>query len=350
MKRLWKREKRIPVDRLAQVSQHLGQLLDAGFSLVPSLRLLQEQEILKPEEADAIQSALDRGESLSHALADAGFPPLFVSFIRAAEEHGDLIFGLKQCEEYYTQQARFYREVSQAMAYPLVVLLLVGFSFSFLVTTIVPRFTELYETMGLELPLYTKTVLTVHQFLPTVGLTVAGMVLSIWILQRVISHLSPDRRAVVEERWRRLPLLRSFYTLRFTHYLTVQLGSLLQSGVPLLRAVEIIGELSPWGSLARSVDRIRLGLLQGEAFHQSVENEGGRFLPALSRLAALGEESGRLDQSLLTLGRGTELIMRERLRRWTRSLEPILIFVIGLLMAATVIAMFLPMLHLVQAM
>lgn len=350
MKRWWKREKRIRVDRLAQVSKHLGQLLDAGFPLIPSLRLLQEQEVLQPEEAGVILAALDNGESLSQALVQAGFPQLFISFILASEEHGNLAFGLKQCEEYYTQQARFQRDVSQALAYPMVVLVLVGFSFFFLVTTVVPRFTELYETMGLELPLYTKAVLAVHQYLPVVGLAVAAILLSILIFRAGISRMSSGRRALVEERWRKVPFLRAFYALRFTHYLSVQLGSLLQAGVPLLRAVEMMREVSPWGPLARSAERVRTGLLQGEPFHRTVENEGDRFLPALSRLAALGEESGRLDQSLLTLGRGTELIIRERLQRLTRSLEPLLIFVIGLFMAVTVIAMFLPMLHLVQAM
>ncbi|MDR6224942.1 type II secretion system F family protein [Desmospora profundinema] len=345
-----KRKKRIRVDQLAQVGQHLGHLLDAGFPLVPSLRLLQEQKVLRPEEAHGILVDLDNGRSLSQALAGAGFPSLFVSFIRASEEHGNLAFGLKQCESYYSQQYRFRRDISQAVAYPLVVLVLVGFSFFFLMTTVVPRFRELYEAMGLELPAYTQMVLMIHGFLPVIGVAGAGMVLFILILRISVRYLPSDRQETVEEWWRRLPGLRSFYSLRFTHYLSVQLGTMLQSGVPLLRAVEIMKELSPWRPLARSVARIRAGLLQGQSFHRSVEKEGDRFLPALARLAALGEESGRLDQSLLTLGKGAEMMIRERLKRWTKSLEPILIFIIGLFMAATVIAMFLPMLHLVQAM
>lgn len=347
---LWRKKKRYKVDQLAQVSQHLAHLLDAGFALVPSLRLLQEQQVLHSEESNCILSDLDQGKSLSQALADAGFPALFVSFIRASEEHGNLAFGFQQCEAYYNQQSQFRRELSQALAYPVVVLVLVGFAFFFLVTTVVPRFTELYGTMGLELPPYTQAVLAFHASLPVLGMVGLGMVLVVGLLRLLIRILPDHRQEAVEERWRRLPVLRSFYALRFTHYLSVQLGTLLQSGVPLLRAMEILEELCPWGPLARSVERIRTRLLQGQSFHRSVSEEEDRYLPALARLAALGEESGRLDQSLLTLGKGTEMIIRERLKRWTKGLEPILILVIGLFMAATVIAMFLPMLHLVRAM
>jgi len=159
-----------------------------------------------------------------------------------------------------------------------------------------------------------------------------------------------------EKRWKwarwlyRIPGVRHYFLFRFTHYLSVQLGALLRAGIPLLTALETMRTLTPWPSLAEGIDRIRKRLLEGESFNRSLAAEGSAlFLPVVPHWIALGEETGRLDQSLLSLARATENVIRERSRKLTHSLEPVLIFLIGVLIAVTVIALFLPMLQLAKA-
>ncbi|MFC4076626.1 type II secretion system F family protein [Salinithrix halophila] len=336
-------------DRIVPLSQHLANLLEAGFPLLPSVRLLGEQGILKKGEADRITEGLDEGKNLPDALAEEGLPLLFVSFLQAAEEHGDYAFGLRQGESYYREQGKLVRDMIQALTYPAVVLVLVGFAFFFLVTTVVPRFTEMYETMGLTLPLYTQLFLSFYSIVRG-GFYMAGAAILLGaLIFLILRRLPPGERSRWMAWWYRLPLVRSYFALRFTHYLSVQLGSLLRSGVPLLKAVEMVECFSPWYPLAKGVHRVKERLLGGEFFHKSLAKEGNLFLPSLKQLVALGEEAGRLDQSLLTLARGTEMMIRERMQRFTRSLEPLLIFGIGVVMTGTVLAMFLPMLHLVRA-
>ncbi|QKG84850.1 type II secretion system F family protein [Kroppenstedtia pulmonis] len=336
-------------DRLALFSRHLSNLMESGFPLLPSIRLLAEQQIIRREEAEGICSSLDQGKSFSESLSLRGFPSLFVSFLKAAEEHGDYVFGLKQCESYYRERGQLTRDLIQALTYPTVVFLLVAFAFFFLVTTVIPRFGEMYDTMGLTLPLYTRLLLSFFSVFRYVLYGVGGLVCLSAFLYLVIRRLPPDKRKVRTSWLFRLPVVKAYYALRFTHYLSIQMGSLLRSGVPLLRTVDIMHALAPWHPLAAGISRIRNRLLAGESLHRSIQIEGSLFLPSLHRLVALGEESGRLDQSFLTLAEGTEMMIRDRMNRITRSLEPVLIFIIGLLMAVTVIAMFLPMLNLVRA-
>ncbi|WP_176392042.1 type II secretion system F family protein [Marininema halotolerans] len=337
-------------DRLVQFSEQLANLLEAGFSLIPSIRLLGEQNILRFQEMEGILQRLEEGRGLSSALSEEGLPPIFVSFLSAAEEHGDYAFGLRQCRSYFQGRDQLIRDTVQALMYPAIVLILVGCAFVFLVTTVVPRFQAMYATMGLELPLYTRWFLSFHQWIREGVYFIGGVTLFIMILFLFLRHLSPVKRQQLMAWVYQLPVLRSYFALRFTHYLAVQLGSLLKAGVPLLRAVEIVEGFSPWAPLTGGMKSVRHALLAGHSLHESLSKEGSLFLKSLRRLVALGEETGSLDQSLLTLARGTEMIIRERMNRFTRSLEPILIFGLGVLMAATVLAMFLPMLHMVQAM
>ncbi|SMO49366.1 type II secretion system F family protein [Melghirimyces algeriensis] len=344
----WKRRK-WNADRLSEFSRHLSHLLDAGFPLVPSIRLLSEQRVIRPEEAERVLRCLDQGMSLSVALKQEGFPSLFISFIQAAEEYGDYGFGLKQCHAYYREKGRFIRELTRSLTYPLIVFLLVILSLLFLMTTVVPRFSEMYETMGLTLPLYTRIFISIHGSLRVVLYSVGG-VCAIGFLLYLVSRRLPSK---IRGRWTApvyaLPLIRSYFALRFTHYLAIQLGSLLQSGVPLLKAMEIMESLTPWNPLQKGLFRVRERLLAGESLYRSLEQEGALFLPSLHRLVALGEESGSLEKSFLSLAQGTEMLIKDRLDRLTQSLEPVLIFFIGILMVATVLALFLPMLHLVRA-
>src|SRR5699024_4875459 len=189
-----KRKNRWSADRLAGFSRHLSGLLQAGFPLVPSLRLLSEQEVIRGAEAGRILRQLDGGISFSEALAKEGLPPLFISLLRAAEEYGDYGHGLQQCEQYYAEKGRLIRELTRTLTYPAVVLLLVVLAFLFLMTTVVPRFSDMYETMGLSLPVYTQLFISFHESLRIVFLVVGMAFLLAVVAIMIIRRLPSDRR------------------------------------------------------------------------------------------------------------------------------------------------------------
>ena len=304
------RRRKWNADRLALFSQHLANLLEAGFPLVPSIRLLSEQGVIGTREAERILGSLDQGKSLSAALAGEGMPALFTSLIRAAEEHGDYGFGLKQCEVYYRERGHLIRELTRALTYPIVVLILVGLAFLFLMTTVVPRFSEMYETMGLTLPLYTRIFLMIHQSLQAglFGLTAALVLFGLIYLY--IRQLPPRTEKTVDFP-AVLPAGRPFLLCIAVHPL---------SGHPIGLAIEVRtsfaesggsdGHPCSLGSLSQR-DLSGTGTTVGRGVSTSGPGTGEKLLPSLPGLVALGEETGALDRSLLSLARGTELMIKE---------------------------------------
>ncbi|SEN06445.1 type II secretion system F family protein [Lihuaxuella thermophila] len=338
------------MDKRVLFSEQLSNLLDSGIPLIECLELLSDQKVIPKEAGQRLMLALEQGSSFSEALEREKFPGLFVSFIRAAEEHGNYAFGLKQCSAYDTAQAKWMRELGQACTYPFMVLLLVGAALVFMITAVLPRFAELYQAMGIQLPWMTKILLTGTDVLRFLLLTSGAGVCIVLILTGIARNLKKETRLRFSSLLFRLPLVRTLYRYRLTHYLSVQLGSLLRAGVPILAALELMETLAPWEELRIRIKRMKQQLMQGASLHQSIAIcSPDLFLPSLNRMVAIGEKSGRLDEALLSLARMTEHLIKNKLDKFIRSLEPVLIFVIGCFIAVTVIAMFLPMLELVRA-
>lgn len=345
IKRVWNS------DTCVLFSQQMGNLLESGIPLLSCLELLTEQNVIPEQAGTRLALQIEQGASFSQALKQEKFPDLFVSFIRASEEHGDFIFGLKQCETYFATRAKWRRELMQASIYPLLVLGLVGLSFIFMITMVLPRFSELYETMGIDLPWITVFLLSALDYLRFIFLIAGGGCLFLLILSGVSRSWSVESRARFFDWYLKFPFIRQLYQYRLTHYVSVQLGSLLRAGVPLLTSLELMERLTPWAHLSLSIKEIKAQLMEGYPFSLAVSQPGtgSLFLPALSKMVAIGEQSGKLDETLLGLAHATESLMKNKAERLTRSLEPILIFVMGVFIAFTVIAMFMPLLQLVRA-
>lgn len=345
---MWKRKQQWKLEQLFLFSRQLCNLLESGIPLITSLELLVEQCIIPGEAGSVIIAQLQQGKSFSVSLQEANFPNLFVSFIRAAEEHGDYIFGLSQCEAYFSSRDQWIREIKHACTYPFFVLLLVIVALFFMMTMVLPRFNELYITMGIELPWMTRLTLSLFHTISYVMWIFLFLLLGIplYVLLR-------KWRKWEKEHWKkwiiRLPFLKSFFQYYFTHYFSIQLGSLLRSGVPLLVSLGVVEKYTPWPVLREYLEKVKIALLQGNSFYQAIEGNSSLFLSSFPMMIAIGEKSGRLDQSLLSLAKGTEQLLKAKMDRFVQSLEPMLIFFIGCFIALTVITMFLPMLQLVRA-
>lgn len=337
-------------EELAVMSQQLHQLLESGIPLISSLELLLDQKVIPEVAARSLIQSLKQGKSFSEALRKEDFPDLFISFIRAAEEHGNYLLGLTQCHAYYQSHTKMKQELIQSCTYPLIVLICVTAALTFMMTVVLPRFAELYQTLGVELPGITQYMLRLTDLIQMMVWILAGMALCVLLIWICTQYGSSQIRSKFEHFLFRIPLIKQFYRFRMTHYVSIQLGSLLRSGVPLLKSLELMEKLSPWNLLSDSLRQIKVRLIGGISLHQSIQmTQQTLFLKSLARIVAIGEQSGQLDQSLLSLAKSTENLMKNQLNRWMRSLEPMLIFFLGIFIAITVIAMFLPMLQMVQA-
>jgi general secretion pathway protein F len=331
-------------------SQQMAHLLDSGIPLLTCLDLLAEQRLITKPFYRRLSEMLNEGFSLSGALEKLAFPSLFISFIRAAEEHGDYVHAFKQCEAYYEARASWIRELGKSLIYPALVLAIAGLALSFLLGVVLPRFAELYQTMGVPLPKLTEWLFSLHAsvraWAPKMAMGMGGLMIISGLLR-----LAPrPMRAWLSRVLFFLPLIGSVLRHRMTHYITIQLGSLLKAGVPLLNALKTLRKMAPWSILGRSLTKMEANVMEGTSLSEAIQKSGRRlFLPSLVKMVALGEESGKLDEIMLHMAQGTELVIKNRLERLTRSIEPLFIFMIGFFIAMIVIAMFLPLLHIVRS-
>ena len=331
-------------------SQQMGHLLESGIPLLASLELLAAQRLIDRSYYQHLNDSLQKGQSLSTALKKLNFPPIYIAFVRAAEEHGDYVLGFKRCASYYATKANWQREVKKACTYPAIVFILAICAFVFMFAVVMPRFSYLYESMGISMPLITRHLFRIYEAMPQ--LLAGGMLLLfVVVLGGLIIRYSPfPVRVWWGSCWIRLPLIRQIYQYRHTHYLTIQLSSLLKAGVSLVDALQVVQKHTPWPVLVHFLNRVNEHLLTGESFSSALNKKNKYFfLPSFPRLVAIAEESGKLVETLTNLADGTEMMIRYKLERITKSIEPVCIFIIGVFIAVSVVALFLPVLKLVQA-
>jgi type II secretory pathway component PulF len=335
--------KRLRFQQLVDISQQLSHLLGNGVGLVESLEVLQEQAF-GFERIGQVKDAIEQGKSLSTALEGCQFPELFISFIRIAEEHGDYAYGFSCCYQYYHDQLRFRQEMMQACIYPLTVLGCVFFAMFLMITVIFPRFAGLYASLGVSLPPLTRVIFTVSQQINQL-LYLSVFLLVLYLVLRLLDQY----QWISLDKWfHRLPFFRFFYQYRYTHYFSIQLGSLLQAGVPMLRALELMEQMSPWRLLTEQIQSVKQALVVGKSLQTAINLPPGIFLMTLSKMIAVGEKTGKLDQALLQLAQTTEMAMKKWTQRLFKGLEPMLIFCLGVMILLMVVALFLPMMQLIQ--
>jgi general secretion pathway protein F len=334
---------------LVLFAHELHALLQAGLPLLEALDSLAEKS---PERASEVLHELVRrlreGQSFSDALAERpdAFPAFFVATVRASERTGALAAALERFAAYRTQLDAVRKKVVAASIYPA---LLVGSGMlvlCFLLVYVVPRFARIFEESGVALPASSQALVAWGALVQAHGglmALAAGAALgaAAWALS-----LPAARARLLEALWRIGPLgerLRVFELGRF--YRT--LGMLVRGGLPMVPALDLAAHVLPQAL------RGRLGAareaISGGAAPSAALQEAGLATPIALRMLAVGERGGNLGEMLERVA----AFLDEETGRWiewfTRLFEPLLMALIGLLIGAIVIAMYVPIFELAGA-
>ena len=331
-------------------SQELLALLAAGLSLIEGLETLAEKEHAS-EAGRILQRVLEslyQGITFSEALEQQpnAFPALFVATVRASEKTGDLGEALSRYVAYETQFDVVRKKVISAAVYPVLLIAFGGLVVLFLLSYVVPRFSQAFAESTVELPLASRllinwgTMFAAHggEFLIGVGATV---VIGVWLLTRV-----ETRRRLARMLWR-LPgageRVRLYHLARF--YRT--LGMIQRGGIPLVTALDMAGGLLSAG-LKDGLERARLAVEQGLPLSRAF-GDNGLTTPVALRMLRVGERSGSMAEMLERIGSFYD----EEIARWvdivSRLLEPILMVVIGIVIGGVVLLMYLPIFELASS-
>jgi general secretion pathway protein F len=326
-------------------SQELLALLSAGLSLAEVFDTMVARET-RPETCKLLAGVRDRlfeGRSLSQALGEfpQAFPPLYVATVHAAERTGDLREALARYISYQERLDLVKKKVLSASIYPVVLLLVGGLVTLFLLGYVVPRFAGIYNEVGRELPFLSRVLIEWGQLLNAHGgLVAAGFVA---LLAAAVALRAQGRRAFTAC-LERIPAIgaqvRIYHLARF--YRTV--GMLLRGGTPLVTALGMVSGLLPpelRERLARATARIREG-----ASISSAMDESELTTPVASRMLRVGEKSGDMAEMMERIA----VFHDEELARWiewfTRLFEPMLMALIGVVIGAIVVLMYLPVFEL----
>ena len=341
---MYKKPRTLPAKEIVTFCRQLIRLLKQGVGLRTALLLIRDMNsgTMRERMTDMVHD-LDQGSSFGEALKGRGFPALFISFVMAGEHHSGLVQALEKCAWYYRRRQEVRQKLTKSLVYPLMVFCLMIMTFIVLQTTVLPRFAALYDTMGIDLPWYTQLLLTVNQ----VGLPITVIIMTVCILVLLFYRKRGLTRLFHVSL--KIPVIRETWQLRFTSVFSWQLGLLLQSGIPLLQAFEMIIKAWPWEVSRQAIFRVQARLENGFSLQASFTPEAGKsFHTLLPQQLAIGEASGAVAETLLYSGETADEQLEERVQWLLRIWEPLLIFGIGVLLAAMVLALFVPMFSLVE--
>jgi general secretion pathway protein F len=341
---------RIPVAELSLFTRRLATLTAASVPLHEALQALHQQE-RHPELKSVlgrVKTRLAEGTPLARALAEEPkvFNENYVAMVAAGEAGGALDRVLLRLASFLERQEELRRTVSSAMAYPILMALVGSAVMLFLLTFVIPKITGIFTDSKATLPFLTVAMLAISAALRKAWwLLLLLFTGGIWLYRRL--RVRPVFVAA-RDRWLvRLPLfgplLQTLVLARFTGIL----GLLLDSGVPLLRSLEISSEAVVNRAYQAVIADARTAVAEGGTLSGSL-GSSPLFPPILIHLIAVGERSGTLVESLETAGQSFEREFESTTTRLVSLLEPIMILVMGLVVGLVVVAVLLPIFELNQ--
>jgi general secretion pathway protein F len=329
---------------LLALTQMLATLFEAGLPLDRALSILEElapSPRVKSIVTDLLHSVRG-GSSLSEALAKhhpRPFSRLYINMVRAGEKGGVLEVSLRRLAEFLEARAAFNEAVVSALAYPLVITTVGAAAIVFLMTFVIPRFATIFNDLGQTIPLPTQILMTVSAAMTSywwVGATLAMAGVLAW---RIWTG-TPQGRASWDQFILRLPIAGALALKVETARFARTLGTMLKSGVPVLGAMAVVGDMMSNQAVGGAVGRLAEGVKRGGTIAAGMKEHTA--FPALAvHMVRVGEETGRLEEMLLKVAETFETDVRTELKRVLGLLEPAIILGMGVLVAVIVVAMLL---------
>lgn len=330
------------IDILAMTGE-LSIMLKAGLSLDSALRVLIGMNA-KPTMASLTQAILDdvkSGVPFSRALArhPAQFGDFYVNMIRSGEAGGQLGSVLERLNEHLERLRALRESVVSAAIYPAILLSVAVLSVIAMLGFVVPQFESLFKEMGDALPAPTRFIMSVGHIFTEYGIFIGlGLVFVFWLVR--IWLRSPNGREWWQARALGLPILGAMILKYDLTLFARSLGTLLGNGVPLLSAFHIATQTVGNGNLRNALERVVPKVKEGWKVVDALE-ASGIFEPLAINLIKVGEETGRIGPMLLELARIYNRDVETGIKRMLTLLEPVLILILGMLIASIIVSIML---------
>jgi len=336
--------RRIKSDALAEFARNLGQMVGSGISLVRALRIISEDESIKPKQRDIYAAVLKQvlaGVALSDALQAQGdsFPPLLINMFRSAESSGNLDQVALQMADYYDKEYRLNQKIKSAMAYPKLLCVMIVAVVAVIMGYVIPQFQSLFAQME-QLPITTTILLGISNFVKNRWYVIIAVGFVLYVIYRVLISMPPVKLflAKLELHMPKIGYLRRIiYTARFSR----TLSSLYSAGISVLSCIEIAKTTIGNAYIEKQFETVFADIKGGESMSAAVEKVDG-FTQKLPASISVGEETGALDKMLVALASQMEYDSDQAIQRMVGMLEPLMIVVMALVVGFIMIAVIQP--------
>jgi type IV pilus assembly protein PilC len=334
-------------------TRQLATLIDAGLPLLRGLTVLGKQEadpVLR-KTIGRLGDTVQGGSTFSDALSQHPkiFNKLYVNMVKAGELGGVMELVLVRLADFQEKAQKLKNKVVSAMFYPIIVLIIAIAIMAFLLVYIVPKFKEIFDDMlqGRPLPALTQFVIALSTFVQNNFLLIALAVVAFIVGYNLLARTAGGRSAIDAFKLR-LPLFGDLIKKGSISRFSRTLGTLVTSGVPILQALNITRDTAGNVVLSGAIQKVHDSVKEGESIVSPLE-KSGLFPPMVVSMIDVGEETGQLPEMLLKIADVYDDEVDNTVAGLTSLLEPIMIVFLAVVVGTIVIALFLPLIDIIQS-
>jgi len=339
--------RRVSSAEVAMTTRQLATLVRAGIPLVDSIGALIDQ--VEKEELKTVLSRVrekvNEGTSFAKALESHPriFPPLYVNMVAAGEASGTMEQVLERLADFMEAQSRLKGKVTAAMIYPIVMLLVATALIGFLMVAVIPKVSTIFESMDRALPWYTQLLISFSNFAASYWWLIALTIgFGVWGFQKW--KKTKEGRLKWDSFTLRVPIFGPLIQMVAVARFAKTLATLLASGVPLLKAMDIVKNVLENALLENVVLEATSSIREGESIADPLRRSG-HFPPIVTHMIAVGEKSGQLEQMLENVATAYDSQVETRVQALTSLLEPVMILVMGMAVGFIAVSILMPLIQ-----
>lgn len=325
--------------------RHLAMLLKAGLPLTRALTMLKDTttKIKLTELIVSLYNQVIEGMSLKESMQKHAnyFSTFYCSLVHVGERTGRLVEMLEQIANYQSGQEKQKQEIKKALRYPATVLFMAFFITFILLSFVFPKFIPFFKNFNAELPYLTKCLLVVSknigQWSALLFVLIGGLVYG--VKKAYINNT--NYQTWCDKKILEIPLLGNFLNKCFAARFTRTLATGLESGLPILEAVDIAVDLIQNRYYKDALSRLKDAITHGQSLQQAIKHTP-LFSPTIMQMLFVGEESSMLHQMLYHIANEYEKELEQRILTFNTLLEPILMIFLGVIMGGLILALYLP--------
>ncbi|EQC46259.1 type II secretion system inner membrane protein GspF [Bacteriovorax sp. Seq25_V] len=338
----------VSINDLSLMTRQLATLIKARIQIVESFNALIEQcenpklRVILSE----VRQKVNEGSSLAKALSDYPkvFDTIYVNMVEAGESSGTLDIVLLRLAEFTEAQVKLKNKVRGAMMYPIIMLCVGATVMSIILVLVIPKITKIFVTLKKELPLPTQICIWLSSFIKSYWWAIIlGIFAGIYLLKKYIA--TKKGRAVYDSIVLKIPVVGGLVTMVNVSRFCSTLGTLLNSGVPILMAMNIVKNLISNVHMQKAIERSRTNVSEGSSLAGPLA-ESKLFPVMVTHMISLGEKSGELEPMLNIIAENYEDQVESKLNGLTSILEPIMMVGMGGAVAFIVMSVVVPMMEL----